>query len=265
MAEETTTTTPGVPERAGARKPRKAPAPEPPAPARVMSIHAHPDDQEFTVAGTLAKWARAGSHVVSVCITRGGAGSNDSTPADMTRDALEKIREAEQQAACNALGVAELIFLDYPDGMLQATIELRRDLTRLIRRVRPDAVVCGDPTVRYYGNMYMNHPDHRAAADAVLDAVFPSSETRLIFPELLAEGLEPHKVKAVWIHGSDKPDTFVDIAETLPVKLAALREHKSQMGPWDPTEMITLWAREQGQPRKLTAAESYRRMVIGGP
>jgi len=263
MADETST--PGVPERAATRRPKKAPAVEPEAPARVMSIHAHPDDQEFTVAGTLAKWARAGSHVVSVCITRGGAGSNDSTPADMTREALEKIRETEQQAACNALGVAELIFLDYPDGMLEATVALRRDLTRLIRRIKPDAVVCGDPTVRYYGNMYMNHPDHRAAADAVLDAVFPSSETRLIFPELLADGLAPHKVKAVWIHGSDRPDTFVDISGTLAVKLAALREHKSQMGSWDPTEMITLWAREQGRPRKLSAAEAYRRMVIGGP
>ena len=122
--------------------------------------------------------------------------------------------------------------------MLEATIALRRDLTRLIRRFRPDAVVCGDPTVRYYGSTYLNHPDHRAAADAALDAVFPSAGTRLIFPELLAEGLEPHEVRQVYIHGVRATDTYVDIAGTLDLKLAALREHRSQMGEWDPKEFL---------------------------
>jgi LmbE family N-acetylglucosaminyl deacetylase len=180
----------------------------------------------------------------------------------VTREALVPIREAEQRAACRVLGVAETVFLGYEDGMLEPTIELRRDLTRLVRRYRPDAVVCGDPTVRYYGSTYLNHPDHRAAADAALDAVFPSAETRLIFPELLAEGLEPHKVRAVYIHGATRPDTFIDIAAVLDVKLAALREHRSQMGDWDPTAMITGWAREQGRRRGLQAAEAYRRMLL---
>jgi LmbE family N-acetylglucosaminyl deacetylase len=253
--------TPGLPERAG---PAPAEAPEPAAPERVMSIHAHPDDQEFTVGGTLAKWARAGSHIVTVCITSGGAGSNQWTPKDMTRDKLVKIREEEQRAACRVLGVAETIYLGYEDGMLEPSIPLRRELTRLVRRHRPTVVLCGDPTVRYYGNIYLNHPDHRAASDVALDAVFPSAETRLIFPELLDEGLEPHHVETVWIHGSDRPDTWVDIAATLPVKLAALREHKTQMGEWDPTEMITEWAREQGRKKKLDAAEAYRVMRLGG-
>jgi len=251
--------TPGVPERVVEAP---ANAPEPPAPARVMSIHAHPDDQEFTVAGTLAKWARAGSTIATVCLTSGGAGSNASTPLDMTREALVRIREEEQRNACRVLGISEVLFLGYEDGMLESSIALRRAVTRLIRRFRPDAVVCGDPTMRFYGNMYMNHPDHRVASDVALDAVFPSSETRLIFPELLGEGLEPHKVKAVYIHGSDRSDTFIDIAETLPVKLAALREHKSQMSEWDPTEMLTAWAREQGAPRKIRAAEAFRCMLL---
>jgi LmbE family N-acetylglucosaminyl deacetylase len=227
-----------------------------------MSIHAHPDDQEFTVSGTLAKWARAGSFVVTVCVTSGGAGSNQYTPSTVTRESLVPIREAEQRAACRVLGVAETVFLGYEDGMLEPTIELRRDLTRLVRRYRPDVVVCGDPSVRYYGSTYLNHPDHRAAADAALDAVFPSAETRLIFPELVAEGLEPHKVRAVYIHGASRPDTFIDIAAVLDVKLAALREHRSQMGDWDPTAMITGWAREQGRRRGLDAAEAYRRMLL---
>lgn len=251
-------TTPGVPERVR----RKPPTVEPPAPRRVMSIHAHPDDQEFTVGGTLAKWARAGSAIVSVCVTSGQGGSNRHTPQDMTRAALGPIREAEQRSACRVLGIEEVLFLGYEDGVLEATIGLRRDLARLIRRHRPEVVVCGDPTVRYYGSTYMNHPDHRAAADAALDAVFPSAGTRLIFPELLAEGLEPHEVREVYIHGAERPDTFVDIGEVLPVKLAALREHRTQMGNWDPAEMITEWAREQGIKHGIEAAEAYRRMVL---
>jgi LmbE family N-acetylglucosaminyl deacetylase len=238
---------------------------KPGAPARVLSIHAHPDDQEFTVGGTLAKWARAGSHIVTVCITSGGAGSNEHTSPGMTREALAPIREEEQRQACRVLGVSEVVFLGYEDGMLEPSLALRRELTRVIRRHRPDAVVCGDPTVRFYGAIYLNHPDHRAAADAVLDAVYPSAETRLIFPELLDEGLEPHKVQAVFIHGAESPDTFIDISDVLGVKLAALKEHRTQMGTWDPTEMITGWARMQGAPRKLKAAESYRLMRLHDP
>jgi len=227
-----------------------------------MSIHAHPDDQEFTVGGTLAKWARAGCEIVTVCITSGGAGSNKFTPPDMTREALVSIREDEQREACRILGVKETIYLGYEDGMLEPSIPLRRELTRLIRHHRPEAVLTSDPTVRYYGATYMNHPDHRVAADVALDAVFPSAGTRLIFPELLGEGLEPHEVRQVYIHGAERPDTYVDIAETLDVKVAALRAHKSQMGEWDPVEMITQWAAEQGRRRKLKAAESYRRMIL---
>jgi LmbE family N-acetylglucosaminyl deacetylase len=235
---------------------------EPTAPARVMAIHAHPDDQEFTIGGTLAKWARAGSEIVSVCITSGDAGSNEKTDPQMTKEELMRIREEEQRNACRVLGVKEVVFLCHPDGILQPTIPLRRDLTRLIRKYRPDAVICGDPTVRFYGNSYMNHPDHRVAADVALDAVFPSAGTRLIFPELLSEGLEPHQVKKVFIHGSEKPDTFIDIRETIEIKIAALKEHRSQLGDWDPSEMLKEWAREEGKARGLQAAEAYRIMVL---
>jgi len=243
---------------------RRLPA-EPEPPARVLSIHAHPDDQEFTVAGTLAKWARAGSEVITVCLTSGGAGSNRHTPPEMTREALVPIREAEQRSACRVLGIAEVVFLGYEDGILEATIGLRRDLTRVVRRFRPDAVVCGDPTVRYYGTSYLNHPDHRVAADVALDAVFPSAETRLIFPELLAEGLEPHHVPLVFLHGSPRADTFVDIGDVMETKVAALREHKSQLGDWDPAPMLAGWAAEQGRRRGVRAAEAFRLMRLTGP
>jgi LmbE family N-acetylglucosaminyl deacetylase len=236
--------------------------PEPPAPASVLSIHAHPDDQEHTVSGTLVKWARAGSTVVSVCITSGNAGSNEYTPPDITREALATLREEEQRNACRVQGIQDVVFLRYPDGVLEPSLALRRDLTRVIRRYRPEAVICGDPTMRFYGNSYINHPDHRAASDAALDAVFPSAGTRLIFPELLDEGLAPHEVKSVFLFGSRHADTFIDIAETLTVKLAALKEHRSQMGTWDPTEMITGWAREQGARKGLEAAEAFLHMRL---
>jgi len=262
MAREQADPTPGVPERG---RGAGADTPEPPAPGRVLSVHAHPDDQEFTVGGTLAKWARAGSTIITVCITSGSAGSNEHTPVSMTREALAPIREDEQRKACHVLGISEVIFLGYEDGLLEPSLTLRRELTRVIRRCRPDAVVCGDPTMRFYGTGYLNHPDHRAAADVTLDAVFPSAETRLVFPELLDEGLEPHKVGAVFIHGSDRADTFIDISEVLALKLSALNEHRTQIGAWDPTEMMTAWAREQGAPRGLAAAESFRLMRLHEP
>lgn len=235
---------------------------EPAPPGTVLSIHAHPDDQEFTVGGTLAKWARAGSRIVTVCITSGDAGSNKYTSPDMTREKLLPIREEEQRAACRVLGIEEVVYLRYTDSGLISSLELRRDLARVIRRHRPDAVVCPDPTVRYYGNFYLNHPDHRVAGDVTLDAIFPDAVTRFIYPELLEEGLEPHQVKEVYIHGSDRPDVFVDIGETLEAKLTALAQHRSQLGEWDPSEMITNWAREQGKQRGLEAAESFLRMVL---
>jgi LmbE family N-acetylglucosaminyl deacetylase len=180
----------------------------------------------------------------------------------MTREGLVPVRQAEQRAACRVLGIAEVLFLGYADGALEPTLALRRDLTRVIRRYRPDAVVCTDPTRRFYGSRYMNHPDHRVAGDVTLDAVYPSAETRFIFPELLAEGLEPHHVREVWLHGSEAADTFVDIARVLELKIRALREHRSQLGEWDPAPMLRGWARQQGAPRRLRAAEAFRRMVL---
>jgi len=229
---------------------------EPPAPKRAMSIHAHPDDQEFTVGGTLAKWARAGCEIITVCITSGGAGSNKYTPPDMTREALVSIREDEQREAGRILGVKETIFLGYEDGMMEPSIAMRRELTRLIRRYRPEAVLTGDPTVRYYGATYMNHPDHRAAADAALDAVFPSAETRLIFPELLDEGLEPFEVPNLWL-SSEEADTYVDITGTIDLKLQALAQHVSQeaeaAAPW-----VRERARELGELAGYEYAEGFK-------
>jgi LmbE family N-acetylglucosaminyl deacetylase len=230
-------------------------------PKRAMSIHAHPDDQEFTVAGTLARWARAGCRIVSVVITSGDAGSNNPQHDDSYKPILARLREKEQRAANKVLGLAETIFLGHPDGELEPTLALRKELTRLIRQHKPEAVVIGDPQGVFYGNGYINHPDHRAAAQAGLYAVFPSSETRLIFTDLLRAGYEPHKVKRVYIHGVEKPDTWVDIAATMNVKLRALKKHKSQLGDWDPTKMLKEWAAEEGKEKGLKYAEAFKVMI----
>ena len=146
----------------------------------------------------------------------------------MTAERLAQIRHAEQRAAAMTLGVKDVFFLGYDDGSLQPTLDLRRQITRWIRRTKPDVVVAPDPTRRWSGQRYINHPDHRAAGEAALDAIIPGSDTRLVFPELLDEGLEPHKVKEIYLTGSNEPDVWVDISETIDLKIAALREHRAR-------------------------------------
>ncbi|MGA2504329.1 MAG: PIG-L deacetylase family protein [Anaerolineales bacterium] len=231
-------------------------------PKCALSIHAHPDDQEFTVAGLLASWVQAGCEVVSAIVTSGGAGSNEPSRDEDYKLELEKLREVEQTAADAVIGIRETVFLRYPDGVLEPTMALRHDLTRVIRQYKPEAVVTADPQGVFYGNGYINHPDHRAAAQAALYAVFPSSETRLIFTDLLKVGLEPHKVKRLYVHGSEKSDTWVDIAKTIDIKISALRKHVSQLGDWDPEKMVREWAAEDGKDHGLEYAEAYKVMVL---
>jgi LmbE family N-acetylglucosaminyl deacetylase len=228
---------------------------------RILCISAHPDDNEFVIGGSVARWTREGRDVAFCLVTTGGAGVNEHTPSS---EGLIPVREKEQRAAAKILGVKELMLLGYVDGTLVPSLAMRRDLTRVIRRWRPDVVVTSDPTVRYYGNEYLNHPDHRAVADVALDAVFPSSETSAIFPELLAEGLPPHKVKQVLISGSLEPDVFVDISRTLAVKCRALKAHRSQVGKGEwVDQLLQAWAIRDGKRGGLRHAEAFRRMVLG--
>jgi LmbE family N-acetylglucosaminyl deacetylase len=214
---------------------------DPTVPDRVLVIQAHPDDAEFSCAGTVAKWVAAGSEVHYCSITSGDKGSDDAT---MSGVELANLRETEQRAACEILGVASITFLGYPDAMLIPDLNLRRELVRVMRRLRPTALVCFDPTTRYIGREYINHPDHIAAGEAALAAVFPSTRDRMTFPELLQEGLEPHKVPDVYMFGTTRPDLWIDISDTIETKIAALKAHASQLGNWDPTEMMCEWGRE---------------------
>jgi LmbE family N-acetylglucosaminyl deacetylase len=244
------------------RTPR-GPATLHPSLQKILCVEAHPDDNEFIIGGSVARWAREGREIVFCVVTDGGAGTNEHTPSSA---GLVALRQQETQAAARVLGVARVLFLGYADGVLEPTIDLRRDLTRVIRRERPDVVLCGDPTARWYGTEYLNHPDHRAAASAALDAVFPSAETGAIFPELLKDGLDPHKVKEVWIHGATEPDTWVDVADTFATKCAALRAHVSQVGPGEWIEdLLHGWAVAEGKRAGIALAEAYRRMVFWEP
>jgi len=227
-------------------------------PKSAMAVMAHPDDTEFTVAGTVAKWAQAGCKVVYVLCTSGNAGTQEP---GMTPGKIAAIREEEQRAACRVLGVKEVVFLRYDDGVLQPTLELRRELVRQIRRFKPEAVITGDPTNLFFGEDYINHPDHRAAGQAAIDAVFPAASMPLLWPE---DG-EPHRVRWVYVSSSSKPNVWVDISSTLELKIEALRQHASQMGDWNPADMIRQWAAETGQEKGLAYAEAFRRMTLEPP
>ncbi len=228
------------------------------APERVLIIVAHADDIEFGAAGSVARWTNEGAHVAYCIITDGAAGSNEPG-ADLLE--LARKRQAEQCEAAEIVGVSDVRFLGYPDGMLQPTLDLRRDLTRLIREVKPDLVIAQDPTTVLVEDHYINHPDHRAAGEAALYAVFPSAETRPIFPELLEEGYEPHHVKRLYLTLTAHPDTFVDITATMDRKVKSLLAHRSQVGP-DVEKMLREWDTEDGKKVGCDYAESFRAMIL---
>ncbi len=225
----------------------------------VMVISAHPDDSEFAAAGTVAKWVKEGREVVYVICTNGDKGSSDP---HMTSDRLAKIREQEQREAAKVLGVNEVVFLGHPDGGLEDTPTFRGELVRLIRKYRPEIVMTSDPYRKY-----LWHQAHRIAGAVTLDAVFPYARDRLSYPEHEVEGLKPHKVREVYLWGSEESETVVDISETFAVKVKALSCHVSQVGnhaaDWEK------WVRERaeragtiGQARGIPLAEAFHRIEI---
>jgi LmbE family N-acetylglucosaminyl deacetylase len=232
--------------------------------SRVLAISAHPDDVDFGSAGTIAQWTDAGIEVSYCIVTNGDAGGSDPS---VSRTDMAVLRQAEQTAAAKQVGVQDLYFLGYPDGRVEPTIALRRDLARVIRLLRPDRVVCPSPE-RNYPRMGASHPDHRAVGSAALDAVYPDSRNPFAFPELLAdENLEPWTVREVWIAGGPSPDTFVDITATFPRKVAALRCHASQLpDPDGLEERLRGWlstSAEQGGLPGGRLAEAFQVLQTG--
>jgi LmbE family N-acetylglucosaminyl deacetylase len=214
---------------------------------RILVTAAHPDDIDFSSAGTIAGWTDAGIDVSYCVVTSGDAGGHDP---DVSRADMVTLRQAEQTAAAKQVGVHDLRFLGYPDGQVEASLQLRKDLSRVIRQVRPDRLVCPSPE-RNYQRLGVSHPDHRAVGSAALDAVYPDARNQFAFPDLLAvEGLQPWTVREVWISGGPAPNHYADVTETFPRKVAALRAHVSQTGHMDKLEeFLRGWlsrAAEQG-------------------
>jgi LmbE family N-acetylglucosaminyl deacetylase len=195
------------------------------APKCVLVIVAHPDDVDFGAAGTVATWTDAGAEVVYCIITDGAAGSSDP---DVDLASLAVRREDEQRDAARAVGVKEVVFLGYPDGKLEPTQEVRRDLSRVIRQVRPDRVI-GQSPERNFERIRASHPDHLAAGEAMLRAVYPDARNPFAHPELLEAGLQPFEVPEVWLMASPRADQVVDITDVFERKVAALGCHKSQI------------------------------------
>jgi LmbE family N-acetylglucosaminyl deacetylase len=226
---------------------------------RALVVFAHPDDAEFLCGGTVARWTSDGVGVEYVCASDGSAGWNGP---DLGREEIAAIREREMRDAAAVLGVKDVAFLGYPDGSLEANLDLRRTITREVRRTRPDVIVTFDPSRMWSGRSYINHPDHRAVGEAVLAVVSCDSPTRPQFPELLEEGFEPFEVPALWLATDpDGADHLVDISETIDRKIEALRAHASQlenMGERDIDARIRRWAEEIADGSDLTHAEAFR-------
>jgi len=197
---------------------------------RILAITAHPDDIDFGAAGTVAQWTGQGIEVVYLIVTDGDSGGHQRTG---DAGSMAALRRAEQTAAATLLGVRDVRFLGYPDGRVEPCLDLRRDITRVIRQVRPDRVLTHSPE-RNYARIAQSHPDHRAVGSAALDAVYPDARNPYAFPELLADdGLEPWTVPEVWLRGGPTPNHYVDVTDTFDRKIAAIRAHASQTAHLD--------------------------------
>jgi LmbE family N-acetylglucosaminyl deacetylase len=228
-------------------------------PASVLAVYAHPDDPEISAGGTLALWARAGASVWACICTRGEKGSQDP---DQDPDTLAGVRVEETEKAAALLGLAGHFHLGYGDGELDDSLELRSRIVELVRRLRPEVVVCPDPTAVFFGDRYFNHRDHRVAGWATLDAVAPSAGNPHYFPEQLTEGLQVHGVSAVYLSGTLEPNCWVDIGDVIEVKIDALFCHQSQLtetGEWF-REFLRQRAEEAGRQIGVGYAEGFRRL-----
>lgn len=230
---------------------------------RVLVVVAHPDDVDFGSAGTIARWASQGTSIAYCLVTDGDAGGFDE---EVDRAEMPEIRRLEQRNAASRVGVEDLTFLGYRDGELSVTTGLRRDIARQIRRFKPDRVLCQSPE-RNYERIFASHPDHLAAGEAALCAVYPDSRNPFAYPELIVEGFEIHTVRDVILQASPNPNSYVDITEFLDAKIEALLEHKSQLPEPEKTiDMVRDWVGRSAAGAGLPegrAIELYQRVVTG--
>ncbi|HEY8886075.1 MAG TPA: PIG-L deacetylase family protein [Candidatus Microsaccharimonas sp.] len=229
-------------------------------PKIILGIAAHPDDLDVGAGGTIAHFASQGAEVHYLILTDGGKGSNDPS---ITSADLVATRHAEQRAALEIVGGTTITFLDYPDGELEVTMNLKKQIARAIRSIKPDVVITMDPTVVYSAKRgIINHPDHRAAGQATLDAVFPLARDRLTFPDLYDEGYEPHKTETVLMVNFNESNFAVDITDSFDTKITALGAHISQFDGDEVSTWMRDMAEEQGKAAGYELAESFVRIDI---
>ncbi len=230
-------------------------------PQIVLGVAAHPDDLDFGAAGTVAKWAKQGSEVYYLILTDGSKGSADR---NISASELIKIRRAEQRAAAEILGVKKVFFCDYEDGCLECCEAVKVDITRCIRKIKPDVVVTMDPTMVYVAETgFVNHPDHRAAGQSTLDAVFPLARDHLSYPELIKEGLEPHISPTLMLINFERQNWFEDVSSTINTKMKALAAHQSQMPSMEATKkLMRNLAENEGKKCNCDYAEGFMRIDV---
>ncbi|HEY6608952.1 MAG TPA: PIG-L deacetylase family protein [Candidatus Limnocylindria bacterium] len=227
---------------------------------RALVVISHPDDAEFGAGATIAWLTAAGARVDYVVTTDGSKGTEDP---DVTPDQLATTRRAEQRDAADLLGVGEIVHLGYPDGYLQPTLELRRDIVRQIRRFRPDLVITQNPQRRLDHNPFIGHPDHLATGEATLAAVYPAARDHLNFPELWTdERLEPWKVRQVLLTGVEQPNLWVDVSDTFELGLRSILAHVSQVDAGDVTERMQERARLVGEPQGMGMAQAFASIIL---
>jgi LmbE family N-acetylglucosaminyl deacetylase len=228
---------------------------------KILVILAHPDDPEFFCGATLARWSAAGHEIHYLLLTKGDKGSSDPR---QTPEEIAKIRMVEQRAAGDVLGVKSIEFMSYQDGYVVPDLEMRKNVTRYIRIIKPDVIVTSDPTYYFSSGSYVNHPDHRAAGQVTVDAYFPAAGNLFYFPELVSEEhLMPHAVKELWISLTGHPNTTIDVTEFWPKKIEALHQHASQIGDVDAfDERMNLRHTAYSSDESPIFEETFRRMGI---
>jgi len=225
----------------------------------ILIVLAHPDDPEFFLGGSIARWVKAGHTVRYVLLTQGGKGSNDPS---LSSEEISKMRVVEQNAAGTYLGVISIDYLDYEDGYLIPDLEMRKTVVRYIRTYKPQVLVTCDPENLFPSQQHINHPDHRGAGQVVIDAVFPAAGNRYFFPELLDDGYQPHEVDEVWMSLTNQPNVCLDVTAHYDDKIRALKKHASQIGDPSAFEKRMLERIENGKNEEFRYEEQFRRIIF---
>lgn len=228
----------------------------------ILIILAHPDDPEFFLGASIARWIKAGHLIRYVLLTKGDKGSKDDR---LTANEVAEIRVAEQNRAAELLGITSVDYMDYEDGYLIPEIEMRRQVVRFIRKYCPQILVTCDPTNIFPNQQYINHPDHRYAGQVVVDSVFPAVGNRFFFLELLEEGFPPHEVEEVWLSLTNQPDVTLEVTEHWDDKINALKCHASQIGDPRAFEKKMLDRLEEEGPAPKNFEETFRRIKFRRP